>query len=141
MDTRSLGIRLFEECCNQARLEILDELLHPNHLFHLADGSLKGIDAYRDLLDGYHKALEPTFTIGHVIAENEFAAVHYEESGVFANDWITGDTVIKATGKKYATFGVELIRATEGLIIEARPGHDSLTHYTQIGLVEWKTDD
>ena len=54
------------------------------------------------------------------------------------NDWITAESTYKATGKKYSTSGVELINVNEGKIVEAWPGHDSLTHYTQIGLAELK---
>ena len=138
MDAKSLGTKLFKECWNQGKFEVLNDILNPKHIFHLAEGDLEGIPAYRELLEGYYRALNPTFELKHVIGEGSYAAIHYTESGTFLNDWTTPENTFKATGKKYSTFGVELINVNDGKIVEAWPGHESLTHYTQIGLVEWK---
>ncbi len=111
--------------------------MHENHVFHLAEGDLEGITAYKTLIGPYLNALNPTFEIQHVIGEGDFAAVHYTESGRFSKDWVTPEQTFEATGFEYKTFGVELIRAEAGKIVEAWPGHESATHYIQIGLTEW----
>jgi predicted ester cyclase len=141
MDAKSLGVRLFEECWDQGQLSVLDEILDPQHIFHVSGESIQGAAAYKAMLSAYHEALNPNFVIKHVIAEGNFAAIHYEESGVFAKDWVDGEMAHKATGNKYATFGVELIRVEDGRIVEAWPGHDSATHFTQIGILEWRVPD
>ncbi len=137
MNAKELGTTLFEECWNNKAIELLDELLDENHLFHLAEGDLEGISAYKEMIEPYLNALSPTFEIQHVIGEGDYAAVHYTESGRFSKDWVTPEQTFKATGFEYKTFGVELIRVDSNKIIEAWPGHESATHYTQIGMATW----
>ena len=104
MDAKSLGRKLFNECWNQGKFELLNDILSPKHIFHLAEVDLEGIPAYRELLEGYYNALNPTFELKHVIAEGSYAAIHYTESGTFLNDWVTPESTYKATGQKYSTF-------------------------------------
>lgn len=137
MNAKELASTLFNECWNRGNFELLAELLSEKHLFHLAERDLEGIQAYREMLEPYLKALHPSFEIQHVISEGNLAAIHYTETGRFSDDWVTPNGVYKATGLEYSTFGVELIRVESGRIAEAWPGHDSATHYTQIGLAKW----
>lgn len=138
MDAKQLGVRLFMDCWDGGKFEVLEEILDASHKFHLAEGDLEGIPAYRELLEGYYRAFNPSFELKHVIGEGDFAAIHYAEAGTFSNDWRTPDGLLKSTGRKYQTFGVELIHARQGKILEAWPGHQSLPHYTQVGLCELK---
>ncbi len=137
MNPKALGRRLFMECWNEASTDVLEEILSPDHIFHLAGEDLVGIPAYRAMLEGYCRAFAPTFELKHVIAEDDFAAIHYVETGKFAADWVTASRVLKATGLSYSTFGVELISVRDDQISEAWPGHDSLTHFVQAGIVRF----
>ena len=137
MDGRTLARSLFLDCWSGGRLELLEELLAADHRFHPSEGDLVGVEDYRALLACYRRAFSPTFEIRHLIAEGDLVAVHYEEAGVFAADWTLGDAHIAATGLPYETFGVELLRIEGDRIAEAWPGHDSLTHWTRIGVARF----
>jgi hypothetical protein len=138
MDAKQLGARLFMDCWDGGDFDVLDEILNSNHVFHLAEGDVVGIPAYRELLAGYYQAFNPTFELKHIIAEDNYAACHYTEVGRFSNDWVTSEGTYIATDQGYSTFGVELIHTSNGRILEAWPGHESLTHFTQAGLYEFK---
>ena len=137
MNAKELGKTLFDECWGKGNLDLLDQILDAKHLFHLAEGDVEDIMAYKETIGPYLNALHPRFEIQHVIGEEAYAAIHYTETGRFSDDWITPNGIIKATGLEYSTFGVELIRVEAGKIVEAWPGHESATHYTQIGLAKW----
>jgi len=140
MDAKQLGRRLFMECWDAGKFAVLDEILDADHKFHLPEGDLDGIPAYREMLEGYYQAFNPTFEIMHVIGEGDYAAIHYTDTGNFVNDLEDSSGMLKATGQSYSTFGVELIYTKKGKIIEAWPGHQSLAHYTQVGLYVPKVD-
>ena len=128
------------ECWGAGKFAVVDEILHADHKFHLPEGDLDGIPAYREMLEGYYRAFNPTIEVLHIIGEGDYAAIHYTDTGKSENALEVSSGLLKATGQSYSTFGVELIRARKGKILEAWPGHQSLAQYTQAGLYMPKVD-
>ena len=128
------------ECWGAGEFAVVDEILHADHKFHLPEGDLDGIPAYREMLEGYYRAFNPTIEVLRIIGEGDYAAIHYTDTGKSVNAMEVSSGLLKATGQSYSTFGVELIRTRKGKIIEAWPGHQSLAQYTQAGLYVPKVD-
>ena len=130
---RSLVRRYAEEVWNQRRLDVIDELFAPDHVYHdPVLGDLEGPAGVREKCTTYMSAF-PDGRVGcdELIAEGDLVALLWTYSGTH-----TGDVLGSApTGRRATAQGVHVCRIAGGRIVETTVTWNSLNFLRQLGLV------
>ncbi|MGH6734926.1 MAG: ester cyclase [Methyloceanibacter sp.] len=108
---KALAKRFIEEVWNQGRLEVADELLHPNLITHDADGGVtKGRDAFKRFISDFRAANRGL----HFSVEDQLG----EGSEVATRVTIKSD--------KTNLTGIGIVRIADGRIVEQWADTDPL---------------
>src|SRR4030081_1449905 len=108
---RQTIVRLFDEVVNQGRLEVLDEIAWPDHLeHHPLPGQTQGREGLKQRASMVRAAVNPHFTLEHVLADGDKVAVMWTNRGTHAAEWFG----IPATGKTIVTQGVDIFLLRDG---------------------------
>ena len=100
--------RFFDECWNGGRLDVVDELLAPEHVHHFADGDVVG----RENVKGLIRDLRDDFPDFHISVDDDFAV----EDKVVLRWTIRGTHA--PTGNPVEYTGIDIIRFVDGRIVE-----------------------
>jgi predicted ester cyclase len=124
--------RLFEEAFNRGNLDVIDELIDPELVYHLPDDDIRGLEGARQLVI----ALRATFPDFHVsakdvLAEEDKVVIRFTDSGTYEGN----EFGAAATGKRVAWTGVDIFRIADGKIIEGWGVSDSLGLMRQLGVL------
>ena len=126
-------LRLYEEVCNQGRLEVLDELAWPDHVEHNPlPGQAQGVEGLKQRVSMLRAAHDCHFTIEHLLADGDKVAVMWTNRGTNVGDWMG----IPATGKSVAVQGVDIHLLRDGRLAEHWDLVDVLGFLVQIGAVD-----
>lgn len=107
--------RLYEEVGNEGRLELLDEIARPDHVEHNPfPGQDQGVEGLKQRISMVRAAFNPTFTIEHLIAEDDKVAVMWSNHGAHVGEWFG----FPPTGKSVTTHGVDIHLLREGRLAE-----------------------
>jgi predicted ester cyclase len=107
--------RLYEEVCNQGRLEVLDEICQPDHVEHNPfPDQLQGREGLKQRASMVRAAFNPIFTLDHVIAEGDKVAVMWTNRGTDSGGWMGAPP----TGKSVTTIGVDIHLFKDGRLAE-----------------------
>lgn len=107
--------RLYEEVGNEGRLEVLDEIARPDHIEHRPfPGQAQGAEGLKQRISMVRAALNPSFTIEHLIAEGDKVAVMWSNRCEHVGDWLG----FSPTGKVVVVTGVDIHRLQDGRLAE-----------------------
>lgn len=127
--------RWYDEFWNGGRLEVADELLHPDYVYQ--DGYGAGAPSVAANKEGHviwHRILADLhFTIEDIIAERETVVVRWTARGTHQRDWQTEIGTIPASGKMTTTLGTSTYYLRDGKIIRDVNHIDFVSLMAQIG--------
>jgi predicted ester cyclase len=99
--------RLYEEAGNEGRLEVLDEIAWPDHVEHNPfPGQTQGVEGLKQRISMVRAALDPRFTIEHLVAEGDLVAVMWSNQCAHVGEWFG----FPPTGKSFIARGVDIHR-------------------------------
>jgi predicted ester cyclase len=123
--------RLYDECLNHDRFEILAELVGDDVVQHFGQSSSKGLEAFESNARRV-RAMFPDgrFTVDGVVSNGSEAAAHWTMTGTHSAP-IAG---IAPTGKPITNHGVVFYRFAHGKIAEIWLEVDQVGVFRQIGV-------
>ena len=131
-DTKQLALRFYEEALNARDLHVLDEILSPDFVDHLASREdTVGIEQFRQFLGMATEAFpDMRIRVEDVIAEGTKAAVRLtimgSHEGVFLGH-------IQPTGKQAEWTGIDILEMSEGKIVARWSERDLFGLVNQLG--------
>jgi ketosteroid isomerase-like protein len=125
--------RFFEEFCNERRLELADEIIHPDWELnephdppaHGREGAVATVRLYQDSVDGH-------WEIQEMLSAGDKVVTRWVGTGVH-NSELMG---IPPTGREIRVDAITIHRIQDGMIIEHTGVWDALALLQQIGAVE-----
>lgn len=130
---RAVVRRYFEEAMNEYRLDVVDEIIHPDFIFTIPTHSgAHGPEGFKDEVNMLHTA----FPNIHFYIEDEFAdrqrvAVRWVARGTHLGDFLGN----ASTGRRFWIDGIGSYRLADGKLIENRVNEDSLNLLIQVGAI------
>jgi predicted ester cyclase len=107
--------RLYQEVGNEGRLEVLDEIAWPDHVEHRPfPGQAQGVEGLKQRISMVRAALNPTFTIEHLIAEGDKVAVMWSNRCEHVGEWLGRSP----TGQRVTFQGVDVHLLRDGRLAE-----------------------
>ena len=128
---RAAVVRLYDECINQGKLDVADQIISPGFLASGPNGG-NGPEGYkasiRHLLAGFP---DVHFTVHHLVAEDDRVAVYWTWDGTHRGPFVS----VPPTGKRVHQEGMVMYRFESGKVAEAKVLFDRLGVFQQIGTV------
>lgn len=123
--------RFIDEVFNAGRIEMLDEILAPEYVFHDApEGGPTGAEAVKNSVTMFRKALgDFKITIEDIIAEGDKCSIRSTMRGVHQAELFG----IPATGNKVEVSGLTMVTVRDGQIVESWVKNDVGTMMKQLG--------
>ena len=135
---QALVQQLFEQVF-QGNLEVIDELLDSDHLFHdpLSPFEVRGPEAYKQHFAMYPAAFpDIQMVIEDMFAQEDMVAVRWTLTGTHQGDLMG----IPPTGRSMAMEGINLYRVADGKLVETWPSYDALGMMQQLTTPEWPVE-
>jgi steroid delta-isomerase-like uncharacterized protein len=131
-DNKALVRRWFEELFNDAKLDVADEIVTPDHVSH--DTSTPehppGPEGERQLVNLVRGAFsDGRITIEDLVAEGDRVAVRWTFRGTHRGDFVR----IAPTGNEVEMGAMDLFRVADGKIAETWSNVDMMTMMRQLG--------
>lgn len=127
---KEIARRILEEVFNEGKLEVIDELVSPDHI-NRSDG-YGGRDEYKGFVQLYRSAFpDLDFKILYQIAEGDMVGHHWKANGTHQGE-IMG---IPPTGKAIEITGTYMAIIRDGLVIEEWGNWDAMGMMVQLGVV------
>jgi steroid delta-isomerase-like uncharacterized protein len=125
--------RLFQEAWNRGNLNVVDELLTTNYVFHEPiSGDIRGPGGYKQFVTVYRTgAPDIHFTIEDQVAEGDKVVTRYTTTGTHQGNFMG----IAPTGKRLRVTGIAIVRFEGGKIAEDWVNWDALGLMQQLGVV------
>lgn len=133
-ENRLLIQRYFEEVWNQKKLDLLDEIISPDHVRFEAGApqELKGVAGVRQFIQTYITAFpDAQFTLEDVIAEGDKVAVRWLFRGTHQGPLRD----IPPTGNVVINPGMTIAHITNGKMVNYWTSWDTLMLMTQLSLL------
>jgi predicted ester cyclase len=112
---RALVKQFFDECWNQGKVDVLHEIMSPDHVHHLPGWELHGPDEIKDLILDL-RASFPDLHIGvddEIIADDK-VVIRWTMRGTHLGN--LGN--IAPTGKRVEYIGIDILRCAGSKIVE-----------------------
>lgn len=120
-----------DEIWHAGNLNVVDELIAPNYVFHGPENEGHGPEFFKQFVAGERAALPDIhFAIDVMVGEGDYVAVQYIMTGTFLNKM--GD--MEPTGKKLNSKGVVIYRFENGQQAEAWSYSNQFVTYRQLGI-------
>ena len=132
-ENKAVVRRFFEELLGTDDLAVADELLSPGFRFYFA-GSPDPMDleSYKEFLVARRAAFpDRRFVVEDMIAEGDKVSARFTMRGTHKGEF----RGIAPTGKEVNMTGIDIIRLTEGKMVEDRVEVDQLGMMRQLGVV------
>lgn len=136
---RAIAHRYYEEIMNQAKLEVIDELMSPDFLFTIPTHPepYRGPDGFKELVTMLHGAFPDVhLDVKHLLVDGNTVVGRWIGSGTHtggALHTVQGD--IPASGKHFVIDGVSWLKIVDGKIVESLANEDTLSLLHQIGVI------
>ena len=133
-DNKALVRRWFEELFNEAKLDLADEIVTPDHVTHdtSTPEHLPGPEGERQLVTLVRGAFpDGRITIEDLVAEGDKVAVRWTFRGTHRGDFMG----IAPTGKEVEMGAMDLFRVAGGKIAETWSNVDMMTMMRQLGAI------
>jgi predicted SnoaL-like aldol condensation-catalyzing enzyme len=128
-----LARRWFKEVWDDGDESAIDRLMHPQALVHgLGSAPIRGPEQFKPFFRVFHRALgDLKIEIARTVVQGDTCAVHCH---VIARH-VGADLGGPATGSPVDFWGMTILRAENGMVVEGWNCFDFLTMYQQIGWV------
>lgn len=124
--------RYFDELHTEGNLDVADELIAPDAVFHTPDGDLQGPEGIVGLITALRGAFaNPEFPIEDLVAADDMVVVRWTMNGTHEGDF----QGIPPSGAEVSMDGMAFIRLEDGLIVENHIQYDRLGLLQQIGAI------
>jgi steroid delta-isomerase-like uncharacterized protein len=125
--------RFFEQANDQARFDLLDEIVADDVVLHTpAPIGTPGRAGMRQLLGFFRAAFPVQHTEIHtLIAEGDLVVAHHTHYATHGGDFMG----LPATGREVAVQGIEIYRVVDGRIAEMWHHDDMLSLFQQLGMI------
>jgi steroid delta-isomerase-like uncharacterized protein len=131
----SIARRFFNECWNQGKVDVLDEIMAPDHLHHLPDEDIRGAESIKGFILNLRTAF-PDLTINiddEIVAENK-VALRWTTRCTHLGDFFG----MPPTGNHIEYGGIDIIRFNNGRIVELWSYMDQVGFNTQVNQAKTK---
>jgi predicted ester cyclase/ketosteroid isomerase-like protein len=124
---------LYDELWSGGKLELIEEIIHPDHVFHFPDGhSSKGRDAYKQFVSIYATAFpDMRIELEDFVGTTDKIANRITFSGTHQGV-LEG---IEPTGNKVSMSGQHIARVSGGMFLETWGNFDALGLMKQLGVI------
>ena len=136
---KAIAHRYYQEILNEARLEVIDELMSPDFMFTIPThpDPYYGPDGFKDLVTMLHGAFPDVhLEVKHLLVDGDTVVGHWLGSGTHIGGplhTVKGD--IPASGKRFVIDGVSWLKIVDGKIVESLANEDTLGLMQQIGVI------
>lgn len=133
-DYKTLVRRLYEEVENGQKLEVVEELIHPD--FRDVHNSVSpfpvvGVEGIKKLAGALHEVMELQVEILDLIQEGDMVAAHLKFHSIHKTDFMGKPP----TGRPLESQGVEVFRGREGKLAERWVYIDQLPIMRELGVL------
>ena len=131
-ENEDLARRFFEEFCDGRRLEIADEILASDHVYHdpQSPPSPPGRDGMKQVVGLYQDAVEGHWEVHEIVAAGDRVMVRWTGHGTHSGE-IMG---LAPTGRSIKVDALTLLRIEDGKIAENWTLWDTLGMLQQLGV-------
>ncbi len=131
-ENKATSRRFYEEVWNGGNLDVIDELVAPNGVFHDPSMTTQGPKGFREYVTMYRTAFPDVhFTIEDEIAEGDTVATRWTARGTQKGPLMG----IPPTGKQSTVTGIVIGRYANGELVEGWLNFDALGMMQQLGVV------
>jgi steroid delta-isomerase-like uncharacterized protein len=128
--------RLMEEAFGQGKVEVIDEVLHPDFVCYDPNseaGEVRGADTIKGEIEYFRQAVpDLTYTVEDQIAEGEKVVTRYRATGTHQGEFFG----VPGTGNRIEMSGIQIDRFDEsGKMVEEWPEYDLLGAMGQMGAI------
>ncbi|MBB1254153.1 ester cyclase [Streptomyces sp. OF3] len=127
--------RLYDECVNQRRLDVLDEICSPDYQEHDANNDRDPITLAesKENMRQQFEAFTPTVRVENMLADGDLVMVRWDSTARHEGEFMG----MPPTGKELRASGHSTLRFSEGRIVEAWWNWDLLHALREIGLIRF----
>ena len=132
--------RVSFETYTEDNADAIDELVSEEYVLHdpMSPEPICGREGLKDHVESLREAApDLSATIEHVIADDEFVAVHFTIRGT--QEGPVPDLDLEPTGEPFEVVGMEFDRIEDGKLIETWLAYDTLGFAEQLGALEART--
>ncbi|MGL5924255.1 ester cyclase [Chroococcidiopsis sp.] len=134
-DNKAVIYRYFEEVYNQAREEVIDEIVAPSYIDYGHNPPGRGTEGAKQDLRGLLTAFSDLqFTIDDLIAEGNKVVARWTGNVTHSGEFVG----VPATGKRVTMTGISIYRLEDKQLIETRNAGDLLGLLQQLGAIPSK---
>jgi steroid delta-isomerase-like uncharacterized protein len=133
-ENKALARRVIEEMFNRGNLGVADELLAPDYVDHdpAMPDDVRGPEGFKEYVRAYRSAFSDIhIRIEEQIAEGDKVVTRWTGTGTHDGD-LAG---IAPTGNRVTLPGMEIVRISEGKLVEGWEGYDSMNLMQQLGVM------
>ena len=133
-ENKALARRVLEEIFNKGNLEVADELIAADYVDHdpAMPEDIHGPEGYKEYVGTYRPAFPDLhLQIQDQIAEGDKVVTRWTGTGTHEGE-LAG---IAPTGERVTLPGMEIVRISEGKLVEGWEGYDSMTIMRQLGVM------
>ena len=114
-NNRILARRFFNECWNLGAVDVIDDLLAPDHVHHFPDEDVKGAENIKELIVKTRTAFpDIVFTIDDEIIAQDKVVFRWTARCTHLGDFYG----MPPTGNSIEWTGIDIIRCANGRIVE-----------------------
>jgi len=130
-DNKTLVQRLIEDAWNKGDITVIDELLSPDYILHIAaPGAKQNREGYKEAVSMYHKAFSDFhFTIEDMVAHGDKVVIRCKLIGTQKGEFMGR----APTGKKVTLTAISIRRIEDGKIVEEWVVSDMMGMMQQLG--------
>ncbi len=132
-ENKAIFRRFCEEFWFKGKLDVADELLAPDFVYHGPDAEEpRDREGYKqDVMEYISSCIDIQVTVEDIVAEGDKVAVRYTWSGIHTGElWGA-----PPTDKRLTTRPIAILRIANGKIVEEWDAYDSLDLERQLGLI------
>ena len=129
---KAIARRIFDEVASKGNLEVIDELVSPNHVYH-SDPELSGIEGQKKLVTRYRTAFpDLVLSVQDQIAEGDKVVTRFTAQGTHRGDLMG----TPPTGKQVTATAISIMRFVDNKVVEEWELVDEMGMMRQLGLIE-----
>ena len=133
-ENKALARRVLEEMFNKGNLDLADELIAPDYVDHdpAMPEDINGPEGFKEYVSAYRTAFPNLhIQIEDQIAEGDKVVTRWTGTGTHEGQ-LAG---IAPTHNRVTLPGMEIVRVSDGKLIEGWEGYDSMTMMRQLGVM------
>jgi steroid delta-isomerase-like uncharacterized protein len=132
-ENKALARRVLEEMFNKGNLDVADELLATDYVDHdpAMPEDIHGPEGFKEYVGAYRSAFSDLhLEIEEQIAEGDLVTTRWTGTGTHDGE-LAG---IPPTGNRVTLPGMEIVRISDGKLVEGWEGYDMMTLMRQLGV-------